>query len=93
MVFNVSAGICNGSSYFGMSPHLQRSWFHGHHNIYNRTGGSGIEKCPSGKDSSETLQLKQNPKASMQEALAIRRIFSLVDMITKTKFSNSPNDF
>ena len=27
------------------------------------------------------------------EALAIRRIFSLVDMITKAKFSNSPNDF
>ena len=29
---------------------------------------------------------------SMKEALAIRRIFSLVDMITKAKFSNSPND-
>ena len=28
-----------------------------------------------------------------QEVLAIRRIFSLVDMITKTKFSNSPNVF
>ena len=29
-----------------------------------------------------------------KEALAIRRIFSLVDMITKAKFSNSPkNDF
>ena len=26
-------------------------------------------------------------------ALAIRRIFSLVDMITKTKFSNCPNVF
>ena len=26
-------------------------------------------------------------------ALAIRRIFSLVDMITKPKFSNSPNIF
>ena len=29
----------------------------------------------------------------IKEALAIRRIFSLVDMITKAKFSNSPNDF
>ena len=29
----------------------------------------------------------------VKEALAIRRIFSLVDMITKAKFSNSPNDF
>ena len=28
-----------------------------------------------------------------EEALAIMRIFSLVDMITKAKFSNSPNDF
>ena len=28
-----------------------------------------------------------------KEALAIRRIFSLVDTITKAKFSNSPNDF
>ena len=28
-----------------------------------------------------------------KEALAIRRIFSLVDMIPKAKFSNSPNDF
>ena len=28
-----------------------------------------------------------------KEALAIRRIFSLVDIITKAKFSNSPNDF
>ena len=27
----------------------------------------------------------------VKEALAIRRIFSLVDMITKAKFSNSPN--
>ena len=29
----------------------------------------------------------------MKEALEIRRIFSLVNMITKAKFSNSPNDF
>ena len=28
-----------------------------------------------------------------KEALAKRRIFSLVDMITKAKFSNSPNVF
>ena len=28
-----------------------------------------------------------------EEALAIRRIFSLVDMFTKVKLSNSPNDF
>ena len=28
-----------------------------------------------------------------KESLAIRRIFSLVVMITKAKFSNSPNDF
>ena len=28
-----------------------------------------------------------------EEALVIRCIFSLVDMITKAKFSNSPNDF
>ena len=29
----------------------------------------------------------------IKEALAIRCIFSLVDMITKAKFSNSPSDF
>ena len=28
-----------------------------------------------------------------KEVLAIRRIFSLVDMITNTKFSNCPNVF
>ena len=28
-----------------------------------------------------------------KELLAIRRIFSLVDMITNTKFSNCPNVF
>ena len=33
------------------------------------------------------------PAAKTKEALAIRRIFSLVDMMTKAKFSNSPNDF
>ena len=32
-------------------------------------------------------------QAISKEALAIWRIFSLVDMITKAKFSNSPNDF
>ena len=35
----------------------------------------------------------ENLDCSSEEALAIRRIFSLVDMITKAKFSNSPNDF
>ena len=30
---------------------------------------------------------------SSEELLAIRRIFSLVDMITNTKFSNCPNVF
>ena len=29
----------------------------------------------------------------LKELLAIRRLFSLVDMITKTKFSNCPNVF
>ena len=29
----------------------------------------------------------------IKEHLAIRRIFSLVDMITNTKFSNCPNVF
>ena len=31
--------------------------------------------------------------ASLKEVLAIRRIFSLVDMITKPKFSNCTNVF
>ena len=31
--------------------------------------------------------------SSDQEHLAIRRTFSLVDMITNTKFSNCPNVF
>ena len=36
----------------------------------------------------------ENPVSyTAQEPLAIRRIFSLVDMITKAKFSKSPNDF
>ena len=37
----------------------------------------------------------RHPKMHSQtnEALAIRRIFSPVDMITKAKFSNSPNYF
>ena len=34
-----------------------------------------------------------NKMKTFQEALAIRRIFSLVDMITKAQFSNCPNDF
>ena len=32
-------------------------------------------------------------RSSSKEALAIRRIFSLVEMITKTKFSNCPKVF
>ena len=39
------------------------------------------------------LPLSLRPDPPSEEALAIRRIFSLVDMITKAKFSNSPNDF
>ena len=35
------------------------------------------------------LHINKTKKA----ALAIRRIISIVDMITKAKFSNSPNDF
>ena len=34
-----------------------------------------------------------NTPRMSKEALAIRRIFSLVDMITNTKFSNCPNMF
>ena len=34
-----------------------------------------------------------NPIEFRKELLAIRRIFSLVDMITNTKFSNCPNIF
>ena len=40
--------------------------------------------------SDSTCVLKAEPG---KKALAIRRIFSLVGMITKPKFSNSPNDF
>ena len=36
---------------------------------------------------------KVQATANCKEALAIRRIFSLVDMITKPKFSNCPNIF
>ena len=35
---------------------------------------------------------QDNRLSEMKEALAIRRIFSLCDMITKAEFSNSPND-
>ena len=34
-----------------------------------------------------------SPDNGHKEAIAIRRIFSLVDMITKTQFSNCPNVF
>ena len=37
--------------------------------------------------------IKKKEQKECKEALAIRRIFSLVAMITKVKFSNSPNDF
>ena len=35
----------------------------------------------------------QSTNRQVEEAPAIRRIFSLVDMIIKTKFSNRPNVF
>ena len=41
------------------------------------------------RDASDILNKDKNNKG----ALAIRRIFSLVDMITKPKFSNCPNVF
>ena len=37
--------------------------------------------------------LSAHGHVAYQGALAIRRIFSLVDMITKPKFSNCPNVF
>ena len=40
-----------------------------------------------------TLKAPITTGAEDKGALAIRRIFSLVDMITKAKFSNSLNDF
>ena len=44
--------------------------------------------------SSYSFNLTSNGKGHIdKEALAIRRIFSLVDMITKPKFSNCPNVF
>ena len=39
------------------------------------------------------LEYKTFNLRSRKGALAIRRIFSLVDMITKPKFSNCPNVF
>ena len=44
---------------------------------------------------SSTFQACANPGviSCSKEALAIRRIFSLVDIITKPKFSNRPNVF
>ena len=47
-----------------------------------RGGGGGV-----------IINVRNTHVCYMKEALAIRRIFSLVDMITKAKFSNSPNDF
>ena len=34
------------------------------------------------------VHMSYNIKITLKEALAIRRVFSLVDMITNTKFSN-----
>ena len=48
---------------------------------FNTWGGGGVFQ------NVHTLNVKVN------EVLAIRRIFSLVDMITNTKFSNCPNIF
>ena len=43
--------------------------------------------------SKESNQTKQSLVINCKGALAIRRIFSLVDMITRPKFSNCPNVF
>ena len=51
------------------------------HLQYLGGGGGGVFQ------NVHTLNVKVN------EVLAIRRIFSLVDMITNTKFSNCPNIF
>ena len=51
--------------------------------------------CTEGKSLAiyfEDSQFRRN-RSTMKELLAIRRIFSLVDMITNTKFSNCPNVF
>ena len=41
----------------------------------------------------KSRNLKKYHSLTKEGALAIRRIFSLVDMITKPKFSNCPNVF
>ena len=41
----------------------------------------------------EKSLLVHSTQQASEEHLAIRRIFSLVDMITNTKFSNCPNVF
>ena len=48
-----------------------------------------------GFDKYEDISAKDNERMwrASEGALAIRRIFSLVDMITKPKFSNCPNIF
>ena len=45
---------------------------------------------PTKRDSNQSPQLQIQAR---KEVLAIRRIFSLVEMITNTKFSNCPNVF
>ena len=46
-----------------------------------------LEECESGY----VKVFRQIIAIYLKEVLAIRRIFSLVDMITNTKFSNYPN--
>ena len=45
-----------------------------------------------GEQGNKSITVEQGTQDN-KEALAIRRIFSLVDIITKAKFSISPNDF
>ena len=50
--------------------------------------------CITSISSQYVVRLTKLPNDfSIKGALAIRRIFSLVDMITKPKFSNCPNVF
>ena len=55
-----------------------------------------LEVSKPRRSHSLVLLLHHSLQEDLQEregALAIRRIFSLVDMITKPKFSNCPNVF
>ena len=66
------------------------SWMYRNMNLsrYKNKFAFGRVKCHKPRSKLALL-----PVIFHKEALAIRRIFSLVDMITKAKFSNSPNDF